>query len=476
MTFNSIEFLIFFPVFTLIYFNIPHKFRSYLIFFGSCFFYMYLIPKYIIIILALVVLDYLAALLISTQKNKSKKLFLILSILANIIVLGYYKYFNFIGSNLNTVFSFAGLPLQIPYLDIILPIGLSFHTFQSLGYVLDVYLGKIKPEKNILQYACYVLFFPQLVAGPIERAANLLPQFKFEHKFDLVKAKSGLFLILIGFYKKVIVADTLALFVDTVFLRPQNFNTLEHIVATLFFSIQVYCDFSGYSDIARGCARILGFELMVNFRRPFSSESFPAVWRNWHISLSSWLRDFIFKPIIIKTENRFLAILITFIISGIWHGANWTFIFFGIINALLVYVSHLLKGPSKPDVGYFKLFLRWFKNLVLFSIGTCFFRAQSLTDVFYIYKNMYTNIINLNYSGFYKIDLTQLLLGLFLVAALELIHLYEERPLNWLSSKFKSKMAQLLVNYYVFLFLLILALISLSETSRKATTFIYFQF
>ncbi|MEO7524276.1 MAG: MBOAT family O-acyltransferase, partial [Ferruginibacter sp.] len=289
MLFNSYEFLIFFPIVTILYFLIPHRFRWFVLLVASCIFYMFFIPVYILILFFTIIIDYAAGIMIE-RSNNNKKHFLILSIIANVGVLAFFKYFNFLAVNVNSVAD----ENIIPVLNIILPIGLSFHTFQAMSYTIEVYRGNQKAEKHLGIYALYVMFYPQLVAGPIERPQNILPQFKIKHSFNIDLLYSGLRLMLWGLYKKVVVADRLSIYVDAIYNSPLEYsNFLNVLIAFFFFSIQIYCDFSGYSDIAIGAARVLGIDLMVNFNRPYESKNIREFWSRWHISLSTWFRDYV---------------------------------------------------------------------------------------------------------------------------------------------------------------------------------------
>jgi alginate O-acetyltransferase complex protein AlgI len=303
MLFNSVEFLFFFPTVTIIYFLLPHRFRWFHLIIASCIFYCAFIPIYLLILIFTIVIDYFAGLFIEKSKGQRRQLFLVLSICANVGVLAYFKYYNFFVGNFQFLFQYFHSTFPLSLLKIILPIGLSFHTFQAMSYTIEVYRGNQKAEKHFGIYALYVMFYPQLVAGPIERPQNLLHQFREEHPFNYDLATSGLKLMAWGLFKKVVIADNLSTFVDTVYGSPQNFSGLPLIIATLFYSIQIYCDFSGYSDIAIGSARVMGFTLMKNFDRPYFSSNISEAWRRWHISLSTWLRDYLYTPIYIARRN-----------------------------------------------------------------------------------------------------------------------------------------------------------------------------
>ena len=334
MLFNSFQFLLFFPTVTLLYFLLPHRLRWQLLLFASCLFYMAFIPWYIVILIITILIDYFAGLWLDRPDlaPAQRKTVLTISIVSTCLVLFVFKYFNFFNTNFTAIASFFRWNYPIGALKIILPIGLSFHTFQSLSYVVEVYRGNQKAERHFGIYALYVMFYPQLVAGPIERPQNLLHQFYAEHCFDYRRVTDGLKLMLWGMFKKVVIADRLAIAVNQVYGNPHDYTGVPLIVATVFFAFQIYCDFSGYSDIAIGAAQVMGFRLMDNFNRPYFSKSIAEFWKRWHISLSTWFRDYLYIPLggsRTKTWRWQFNLFITFLASGFWHGANWTYIIWG---------------------------------------------------------------------------------------------------------------------------------------------------
>ena len=349
MQFNSLAFLIFFPLVTLIYFLLPHRYRWIHLLAASCVFYCFFIPVYIFILFFTITIDYWAGRWIEQAQGRNKKMFLVLSVIANLSVLVIFKYFNFLIDNMNMllhVFHIATRP--IPFLSIILPIGLSFHTFQAMSYTIEVYRGHQKAERHFGIYALYVMFYPQLVAGPIERPQNLLHQFYEEHEFDYGNLLSGLRQMLWGLFKKVVIADRLAHFINPVFDAPGDFNAINLILALIFFAFQIYFDFSGYSDIALGAARVMGFKLMRNFHHPFQSKSVTEFWRRWHISFSTWFSDYIYMPFVMARRywGRYAIVaglVITFLLSGLWHGAGWTFVIFGLLHGLAMIYEFMTK-------------------------------------------------------------------------------------------------------------------------------------
>jgi D-alanyl-lipoteichoic acid acyltransferase DltB (MBOAT superfamily) len=300
---------------------------------------MAFIPKYILILLATIIGNYIAARYLERLVGKKKTVLFVITIIGNLAFLGFFKYYNFFIENINTIAQVLHWNYAIPLLNIILPLGLSFHTFQSLSYIIEVFRGKQQAERHLGIYALYVLYYPQLVAGPIERPQNLLPQFHAFHPFDHVNILNGTKRLGIGLFKKTVVADTIAPIVSLVYANPQGFDGPTLIFATILFAFQLYCDFSGYSDIALGSSQVLGIRLMENFERPYFSKSIAEFWRRWHISLSSWLRDYVYFPIALYSKKPtrtklYVAIAVTFLLSGLWHGAAWNYVCMG---ALLSY-------------------------------------------------------------------------------------------------------------------------------------------
>jgi len=348
---------------------------------ASSYFYMVFIPWYILILLFVIAVDYFAAIGIEKAHGKKRKWLLIVSLTANIGILVVFKYYNFLTDNLTALFHSLGIGYSIPYLSLLLPIGLSFHTFQAMAYTIEVYRGNQKAERHIGIYALYVLFYPQLVAGPIERPQNLIPQLYQEHNFDHEQFKSGLLKMAWGFFKKVVIADRLSLVVDNAYNNAGMQNSTTLLIATLFFSFQIYCDFSGYSDIAIGAARVMGIRLMENFRTPYFSKSITEFWQRWHISLSSWFRDYVYIPLggnRVSASRWWFNIIFVFIISGLWHGAKWTFIVWGLFHGFCVLMESI-KNKWMPELKFNK-YIQAGLTFLLVSFGWIFFRSNNLTD------------------------------------------------------------------------------------------------
>lgn len=403
MLFNSLEFLIFFPIVTLVYFAVPQKLKNLWLLVTSYYFYMCWQPAYALLILFSTVSTYLCSVAIDRAKIKAAKKFcLTLSLTINLAILFLFKYYGFFCSNIATLFGKIGIEVTMPAFDLLLPVGISFYTFQALGYAIDVYRGTVKREKSFITYALFVSFFPQLVAGPIERSSNLLPQFKETHKFDYNNAKEGLILMAWGFFKKMVVADGVATFVTLVYNAPTNYGGLQLIIATVFFAFQVYCDFGGYSDIAIGCAKVLGFKLMRNFDKPYFSTNLQEYWRRWHVSLSSWFSDYLYIPLGGSRKGKtrtYINLMITFIVSGLWHGANWTYVLWGFINGVYVCVSRAMRPARTHFIEKHKLgrnpLYNTFAALIVFSFicyGYIFFRANTFGDAIYISTHLFSDI------------------------------------------------------------------------------------
>jgi alginate O-acetyltransferase complex protein AlgI len=442
MLFDSIHFLFFFLVVTSLYYAIPHRKKWLLLLTSSCYFYMAFIPVYILILGFTIVVDYFAGILIENAEGKRRKLFLIFSLIANIGVLAVFKYYNFINHNFSFLLHGFGLKNPIPYLSILLPIGLSFHTFQAMSYTIEVYRGHQKAERNFGIYSLYVMFYPQLVAGPIERPQNLLYQFREKHEFDYDKVTSGLRLMAWGLFKKVVVADRLAIAVDAVYNNPEQHNSLSLIIATVFFSFQIFCDFSGYSDMAIGAAKIMGFKLMTNFNKPYQSKSVDEFWKRWHISLSTWFRDYLYITLggnRVTIPRWYLNLFIVFLVSGFWHGASWTFIIWGALHGFYLVFALIARKPLKKiSTGLYldKVpLLAEISTFALVAFAWIFFRANNVHSAFYIVKHIFTSIPDLwhklrtHQSPFEDLGLNKsdLVLAPVLIAFIEIVHYMQSR-------------------------------------------------
>ena len=362
---------------------------------------MAFVPIYILILGFTIVIDYFAGIYIENAKGRRRRLFLICSLVANIGVLAVFKYYNFINTNLSFLMHGFGMKNPIPYLSILLPIGLSFHTFQAMSYTIEVYRGHQKAERHFGIYSLYVMFYPQLVAGPIERPQNLLHQFREKYNFDYQRISEGLKLMLFGFFKKLVIADRLAIYVNSVYNHAGQHTGNTLILATIFFAFQIYCDFSAYSDIAIGAARVMGFKLMTNFNRPYFARDISEFWKRWHISLSTWFKDYLYISLggnKVSVPRWYFNLFIVFLISGLWHGANWTYIIWGALNGFyLVFaiVSKKWRNMFNKLIGIEKLpvlnhICQVLITFVLSCLAWVFFRANNVSDAFNIIRKMAT--------------------------------------------------------------------------------------
>lgn len=402
MLFNSLQFAIFFPVITILYFLLPHKHRWWLLLGASAYFYMTFVPYYILILGVTIVVDYFAGILIEeAQSSQKKKIYLTLSLIANIGFLAFFKYFNFLNSNITELAGFLGWNYSIENLKIILPIGLSFHTFQAMSYTIEVFREHQKTERHFGVYALYVLFYPQLVAGPIERPQNMLHQFHEKHIFDYQRVANGLKLMTWGLFKKVVIADRLAGLVGASYAVPSAYSGPELALATIYFAIQIFCDFSGYSDIAIGTAQVMGFNLMTNFKRPYLALSISEFWKRWHISLSTWFRDYLYIPLGGNRVSQWrwqMNLLIVFLVSGLWHGASWTYVIWGALHGVYLILEIQLQKiwNSIPEnirtipPAWLMRVSRRIIVLMLVCYAWIFFRASSLESAGYIAAKVFT--------------------------------------------------------------------------------------
>ncbi len=392
MIFNSAEFLLFYPIVLLLYFTLPKRFKWIWLLAASCFFYMIWNPPLIFLILFTTAVSFVSGILIERSAKKSvRRFWLCATLITSLGVLFFFKYYNFLASSVGALASLFGASARDLSLNLILPVGISFYTFQTLSYVIDVYRGNIKAERHFGWYALFVSFFPQLVAGPIERPENLLPQLKADHKLESQNVFAGLSKMAVGFFKKIVVADLVASYVNAVYNDAASATGFGVVIASLLFSVQIYCDFSGYTDIAIGCARIMGIHLMLNFERPYRARSIKEFWARWHISLSSWFRDYLYIPLggnRCSRARNYLNIFIVFLVSGLWHGASWTFVLWGALHGVYQIVGALTKAPREKlcsllHINKNSLLFAFWQRAVTFAL-VCFswilFRANSISD------------------------------------------------------------------------------------------------
>jgi len=393
MNFNSIEFLIFFPVALIIYMILSARQRQYFLLISSYIFYMYWKIEYSLLILTSTAICYYAARMMEEAPNK-RKILLFVSISTNLLILLFFKYFNFISETIHQIIHFGNSDRDPIVLKVLLPVGISFYTFQSLSYIIDVFRGHKKAEKDFILFALFVSFFPQLVAGPIEKSTRLLPQLSNLEKVTFRNFTAGMRMVILGMFKKVVIADRLAIYVNEIFSTPKEFGSVHLIIASYFFAIQIYCDFAGYSDIAVGTARIFGIHLIKNFNRPYFASSLTDFWRRWHISLTSWFKDYLYIPIGGNRKSAFRTfanVLFVFIVSGLWHGAHLKFLLWGFFHGILQIIDKIITGKGKDNKDEFML-LRIFRQFATFNIVALlwiFFRANSIQDAFIILKKIF---------------------------------------------------------------------------------------
>jgi D-alanyl-lipoteichoic acid acyltransferase DltB (MBOAT superfamily) len=408
MIFTSLEYLIFLPFVFAVFWATPHQHRWAFLLVVSYVFYMFWKAEYALIMLTLTIVDYLAGIRIANAATQSsRRLWLAGSIAANLAMLFFFKYYNFSASEASALLHKFGSDLRTPLADIILPLGISFHTFQAMGYTLDIYHNRIKPEKHIGYFALFIAYFPQIVAGPIERAGHLLVQLREKQTFSYARAREGFFLILLGFFKKLVIADNLAVYVDQCYGSWASMGGASLLLATYAFAFQIYADFSGYTDIARGSAKLLGVDLVINFRMPYLADSVGEFWRRWHISLTSWFRDYVYKPLLATPRkcSRTAAVFIVFLLSGIWHGANWTFVAWALLNALFYFLNEKAIALKPSWFSHPRLRpLRVFTTFNLIAITWVFFRADSISSALGILRRILGYILGIGGGGIWVED------------------------------------------------------------------------
>lgn len=479
MLFNSLSFAIFLPIVFILYWALPHRFRWFVLLVSSYYFYMSWNVKYVVLILGTTFVSYITALLLEkTDSSSLKKVCLAAAAIISLGILFFFKYFNFFQDSVIAAFNAFAIQLHPTTLNLLLPVGISFYTFQTLSYVIDVYKGDVPAEHHFGKYATFISFFPQLVAGPIERTANLLPQIKAEHHFDYDKVSYGMKLMVWGFFKKLVIADVFASYVDKVYDAPHAFKGFALVLATLFFTIQIYCDFSGYSDIAVGCAKLLDIDLMDNFKSPYFSASIKEFWSRWHISLSTWFKDYVYIPLGGNRRGKLrtnLNLIITFLVSGLWHGANWTFVIWGGIHGFMQVIEKSVLKNAPVKKFSFAWVLRVILVFILCSFAWIFFRANTLKEAGIVISNLFyglnAGIFEYLLNGFYNIGFS---METFLVPTISILILavydffsLKTDVIQWISSK------HIAIRYSVYLFMLVF--IMLFKASGEAV-FVYFQF
>lgn len=492
MLFNSIHFLIFFPIVVCVYFLIPSRIKYIWLLIASYYFYMCWNPKYIVLIGISTIVTYISGLLI--EKFTTKKKWVVAgSFITNLGILAFFKYFNFIYLNVEQVLHHCGITIPSSHLDIILPVGISFYTFQALSYTVDVYRGEIKAEHNILKYALFVSFFPQLVAGPIERSRNLLQDIQDIPKkkmLDYNRITSGLIIMLYGMFLKLVIADRISIVVDTVFDQYKKYDSIALLIAAVCFSIQIYCDFSSYSTIAIGAARVMGFTLMENFDTPYFATSIKDFWRRWHISLSTWFRDYLYIPLggnRCSKARKYFNLLVTFAASGLWHGAGWSYIVWGMLHGIYQIIGELLMPVKnwickickvKKATFSYKL-MQMLITFLLVTFAWIFFRADSLHAALgYIYRLMtewsFKTLISKNFleMGLSFLEWNILLIALIFMFFVSLIKYRRKMTIDIFLAE------QNIWFRWSILYLLLFAILIYGEygPAYNQQAFIYFQF
>lgn len=484
MIFNSLQYALFLPIVVILYFILPQKFRWLFLLAVSYYFYMCWNAKYaILLMLSTAVTFYASQLLHKAGDKKLKVFYLVSGLIINLGILFIFKYFNFFNDTIADVAHMLGFQYQPSKLSLLLPIGISFYTFQVLGYMIDVFNGKAEPMQHLGKYALFVSFFPQLAAGPIGRIESLRPQFDIHRKLDFDRVRSGLLQIGQGLFKKLVIADRLAVLVNTVYDSPGNHNGMHFAVATVFFSFQIYCDFSGYTDIAIGSAKLLGIDLMQNFKRPYLATTVAGFWKRWHISLTSWFKDYVYIPLGGNRKRHLTNILIVFLVSGIWHGASLTFVIWGLLNGLYQ-VAGIITKPFTDKVkvvlkitgnsltyGFFKRLI----NFALISFAWIFFRANSVGDL----KLILTKLFTWNMSFFSNFNTASLGMDRFdlIVSAMfiALLMIYELLQEKMNIGTFLRK-EPLVFRWAVYLAVITIIIVFGVYGDANSTQFIYFKF
>ena len=474
MLFNSFDFVVFFVIVYLFYLFLNHRYQNILLLIASYIFYGWWDWRFLGLLFITTVIDYYCGLKIYNSTSQSnRKRFLFFSVTTHLIILGFFKYFNFFTDSFQSLTGAFGIGLDFPTLNIILPVGISFYTFQSMSYTIDIYRKELTPAKNFFDFALFVSFFPQLVAGPIERAKHLLPQVSSPRRFSLDQIYEGAFLILWGYFEKLFVADNLLGIVDPIFSKSGGYNDITVLVALYAFAFQIFCDFDGYSNIARGIAKWMGFELQVNFRFPYFSKNPGELWQRWHITFSSWLRDYVYKSIRGNSRTRanmFFAALVTFLLGGLWHGANWTYIFWGLYHFILLFIyrisgqlfskfnslKNVISSESLIPVRILTMFHLW-------CLGLLIFRSESLSQA----KDMFFSMI-LKPGSLNEATNTGILLFTFIIPFL-LIQIIQHKKNDVLAVIKLKPVYQTILYFFIVCSILFLGVIS----SEK---FVYFQF
>ncbi|MBR5287121.1 MAG: MBOAT family protein [Clostridia bacterium] len=475
MIFNSLSFLMFFPIVTLAYFTLPRRVRPAWLLAASYYFYMCWNARYAMLIAGSTLITYGCGLLIERADARLiKRLIMAAGLGSNLAILGFFKYYGFFTDVLGRVLALAGISLHVPAFDVLLPVGISFYTFQALGYMLDVYFGKIRAERSLLRYALFVSFFPQLVAGPIERSENLLRQVNEEHRFSFRAARDGVLIMMLGFFEKLVIADRASMYVNAVYDNWHAAAGWQILLATVVFAFQIYGDFSGYSHIAIGAAKILGFDLMDNFRQPYFASSVRDFWRRWHISLSTWFRDYLYIPLggsRCGHVRRMTNLMITFLVSGLWHGASLSFVVWGGLNGALQVLEGLLPKPAKKAGGVRRV-CKTLCTFVLIDLTWLFFRANAASTAVRMLLRCVKSFDAAAYAtGFSAAQAAALTVGIAVLLAIDMIHERGKTLTAWLDRRNLVMRGALML-----LAILAIVVFGVWGPGYDAQAFIYFQF
>ena len=495
MLFNSYSFLMFFPVVVVIYFLLPKKVSYLWLLAASYYFYMGWNAKYALLLLLSTTITYLSGVLLKWLKEnrpdhiRAKKWVVAGSFVSNLAILFFFKYFNFTIESVNAILKHTSLPTVNTSLDVLLPVGISFYTFQALGYTVDVYRGEIEAERNFFRYALFVSFFPQLVAGPIERSKNLLNQLRYPKAFDYRRMSDGLLLMIWGYFLKLVIADRISIFVDNVYANVGIYDGKYLLLASVLFAFQIYCDFAGYSTIAIGAAEVMGFQLMDNFNSPYLSQSVAEFWRRWHISLSSWFKDYLYIPLGGNRKGKvrkYINIMIVFLVSGLWHGANWSYVVWGGLNGIYQVVGaiftpvrnrikeklHLKKSPLPLMIIYMIV------TFILVDFTWIFFRADNVQHAFAVIDSIFNmnNQALLENGTLYDLGLSR---PNFIVLGVSLVILLAADICKYRGIKVRSVILNLniVIRWAVIIAgILGILVFGIWGSGYSATNFIYFQF
>lgn len=483
MLFNSLDFLIFLPLVLIAYILCPIKYRWLLLLIASYYFYMSWNASYAFLIAFSTVITYASGLLLGKAESLTRrKIIVAISFTVNLLILFFYKYFNFFSESIETIIGFLGMKLDLPQLDFLLPVGISFYTFQALSYTVDVYRREIEPEKNLGIYALFVSFFPQLVAGPIERSKHLLPQLKILQQLSYTNLRSGGYLILWGLFKKMVIADNVSVLVNSLYNTPSEYTGIETTIGVLFFSVQIFCDFSAYTDIARGVARLMGIDLMKNFDSPYFAMNITEFWRRWHMSLSTWFRDYLYIPLGGSrkgTSRMYVNLFLVFLISGLWHGASINFVIWGGLHGILIVIEKMFsKGINIYNWNKSLISYKVFKigiNFLMVTFLWIFFRADTFADTIIVVSNLFNWDMNNVFNGnIYTLGLSmgQFWITVFFISLMLVVEYYN----SFITSIRELIMRQNIVFRWSIYLGVVLSILFFGNYGGEQQQFIYFQF